>query len=253
MRALIVLVISLGLVACAAERPRAPVEERHGELKRGSSSASKHTVLRGDTLFGIAWRYGMDYRELASINGIASPYTIYPGQQLKLNKPPRKTASTKSSGNTVASKTVTPTPRPVTKKKQTVVKKQTEPVPTWSGKGWRWPTSGKVVREFSAATHKGIDIDGKAGDPVYATGDGRIVYAGNGIVGYGNLLIVKHSEVYLSAYGHNRDLLVTEGDNVKAGQKIAEKGSSATNSVKLHFEIRREGKPVDPRKLLPAR
>ena len=110
-----------------------------------------------------------------------------------------------------------------------------------------------MVRKFSGTVHKGVDIDGRAGDAVQATAAGRVVYAGSGIVGYGKLLIVKHNEVYLSAYGHNRKLLVAEGDNVTAGQKIAEKGSSATNSVKLHFEIRRGGKPVDPLSLLPRR
>ena len=116
---------------------------------------------------------------------------------------------------------------------------------------WKWPTKGKIVRGFSGDVHKGIDIGGKSGDAVTTVAPGRVVYAGAGIVGYGNLLIVKHNEVYLSAYGHNRRLLVGEGDVVKQGQRIAEKGDSATNSVKLHFEIRREGKPVDPRKLLP--
>ena len=108
-----------------------------------------------------------------------------------------------------------------------------------------------TVRRFSPAVHKGIDIDGKAGDPVIAVAAGEVVYAGSGIVGYGKLLIIKHNDVYLSAYAHNQALLVEEGAAVRAGQKIAEKGSSATNSVKLHFEIRREGKPVDPLKLLP--
>jgi lipoprotein NlpD len=110
-----------------------------------------------------------------------------------------------------------------------------------------------VIRGFSGTVHKGIDIDGKAGDPVRAVAPGMVVYSGSGIVGYGNLLIVKHNELYLSAYGHNKRLLVKEGEGVKVGQQIAEKGSSATNTVKLHFEIRREGKPVNPDKLLPGR
>jgi lipoprotein NlpD len=118
---------------------------------------------------------------------------------------------------------------------------------------WRWPAKGKVIRGFSGTVHKGIDIDGKAGDPVRAVAPGMVVYSGSGIVGYGNLLIVKHNELYLSAYGHNKRLLVKEGESVKAGQQIAKKGSSATNTVKLHFEIRREGKPVNPDKLLPGR
>ena len=110
-----------------------------------------------------------------------------------------------------------------------------------------------MVRKYSGTVHKGVDIDGKAGDAVLATATGKVVYAGSGIVGYGKLLIVKHNEVYLSAYGHNRSLKVSEGDRVQAGQQIAEKGSSATNTVKLHFEIRRGGEPIDPLKLLPRR
>ena len=101
--------------------------------------------------------------------------------------------------------------------------------------------------------HKGIDIAGKRGDPIVAVAAGKVVYAGTGIVGFGELLIVKHNEVYLSAYGHNDSLLVAEGQQVRAGQKIAEKGSSGTDKVKLHFEIRREGKPIDPMRILPKR
>ena len=119
--------------------------------------------------------------------------------------------------------------------------------------GWRWPTEGKVLRGYSAAVHKGIDIGGRRGDAIRAVADGTVVYAGTGIVGLGELLIVKHSEVYLSAYAHNQLLLVGEGERVRSGQKIATKGSSGTDSVKLHFEIRREGKPVDPVKILPRR
>ena len=110
-----------------------------------------------------------------------------------------------------------------------------------------------MVRGFSGELHKGIDIAGKSGDPVLAVAGGKVVYAGNGIVGYGNLLIVKHNEAYLSAYGHNRRLRVAEGALVKAGEWIADMGSSATNSVKLHFEIRRDGKPIDPLKILPGK
>ncbi len=119
--------------------------------------------------------------------------------------------------------------------------------------GWRWPSSGRVTRRYSASVHKGIDIGGRRGDPIYAVADGTVVYAGTGIVGFGELLIVKHSEIYLSAYGHNDRLLVKENETVKAGQQIAQKGSSGTDTVKLHFEIRKEGKPVDPLRLLPAR
>jgi lipoprotein NlpD len=118
---------------------------------------------------------------------------------------------------------------------------------------WLWPTGGSVTRGYSESVHKGIDIGGERGDPVVAVAAGKIVYGGTGIVGFGELLIIKHNEEYLSAYGHNERLLVTEGQTVTAGQIIAEKGSSGTDTVKLHFEIRREGKPIDPQRVLPKR
>jgi lipoprotein NlpD len=116
---------------------------------------------------------------------------------------------------------------------------------------WRWPSRGKVIRTFAANVHKGIDIAGKRGDPVTSAAAGKVVYAGAGVTGYGSLIIVKHNDTYLSAYGHNERLLVSEGSVVNAGQQIATMGSSGTNSVKLHFELRRQGKPVDPLTLLP--
>ena len=211
--------------------------------------------MGGDTLFAIAWRYGMDYRKLASINGIGSPYVIYPGQELKLSGAARSKTSSATKPKASSASATSRKTQPVNKASSAPVKKKpSSPTSVAVAPGdWQWPTNGKVVRKFAAAVHKGIDIDGKAGDAVRATASGKVVYAGSGIVGYGNLLIVKHDDVYLSAYGHNRQLLVGEGEWVKVGQRIAEKGSSATNTVKLHFEIRREGKPVDPQKLLPAR
>jgi lipoprotein NlpD len=118
---------------------------------------------------------------------------------------------------------------------------------------WRWPTAGPVIRGYSESVHKGIDIGGARGDAVSAVASGKVVYAGTGIAGFGELLIIKHNDVYLSAYGHNDELLVAEGDTVVAGQAIAQKGSSGTDAVKLHFEIRQEGKPIDPLRLLPGR
>ena len=236
-------VLCLILVACASEAPRAPVEQRQG-VKKAQGNPASHTVVRGDTLYGIAWRYGRDYRELARANGISRPYTIYPGQVLSLERARAGTPS--AAARPVPKTTVTkPSPPRVT---NTVPAPPDRPV-----SDWMWPTRGKIVRKYSANSHNGIDIDGKAGDAVQATAAGRVVYAGSGIVGYGLLVIVKHNETYLSAYGHNQSLLVSEGDTVKAGQRIAEKGNSGTNTVKLHFEIRREGKPVDPQRLLPSR
>jgi lipoprotein NlpD len=266
MRTLGTLVLLALLTACAGDSPRAPVEDRYGEqVGQDELVPDTYKVKRGDTLFAIAWRYGFDFRGLASANSIVEPYTIYPGQTLRL----RETKQVTSAGPPSSQANTAAPPAPATTAQQ-APEKSSSPVssPARSvasaprvaagGSGaavgkWRWPTRGKVVRGFSGTVHKGVDIDGKSGDPVYAVADGNVVYAGSGIVGYGRLLIVKHNDIYLSAYGHNRALLVSEGSRVTAGQKIAEKGSSATNSVKLHFEIRREGRPVDPLALLPPR
>ncbi|AQA19329.1 peptigoglycan-binding protein LysM [Halioglobus japonicus] len=258
------------LTACGGSPP-APVEDRN---RAGSSSGqySGYVVQRGDTLYSIAFRYGLDYRRLAAANGIAVPYTIYPGQRLKLAeadppvaKPaPRKSATTSTatasrsrtpaSPPPVAVATPAPAPKPVTPVSSAPVK--TSPsgsAGTGPVKAWRWPAQGRLVRKYSSTVHKGIDIGGKAGDPVTAAAGGVVVYSGTGIVGLGELLIIKHNEVYLTAYGHNRRLLVAEGDTVRAGQQIAEKGSTGTDTVSLHFEIRKEGKPIDPLRLLPRR
>jgi lipoprotein NlpD len=224
-------------------------------------------VQRGDTLFSIAWRYGLDYRWVAVNNRIPAPYTIYPGQKIYLGQkppPPAKKVATSTSAARPASSTSSKSSGTTTtaaKTTSSTVKPSAPAASKASGSAatnkaitrWRWPSSGRVTRAYSSTVHKGIDIDGKRGDAISAVAAGKVVYAGTGIVGYGELLIVKHNEVYLSAYGHNDRLLVSEGDRVKAGQKIAEKGSSGTDTVKLHFEIRREGKPIDPKNLLPRR
>ncbi len=249
--------LAIVLVACAGEPHRAPVEERTTRGSASKPASGYYSVARGDTLYAIAWRFGYDFRKLAQANSIAAPYTIYPGQRIKLTDRVASTSSQPKSKTKTKSSTSKST---VTKSSSSQTTVKAKPTATDNSKGlvtgklsWRWPTEGKVVRGFSGDVHKGIDIGGKAGDSVMAVAPGRVVYAGSGIVGYGNLLIVKHSEIYLSAYGHNRRLLVAEGDVVKQGQRIAEKGDTATNSVKLHFEIRKEGKPVDPVKLLPRR
>ncbi|MCY4426872.1 MAG: peptidoglycan DD-metalloendopeptidase family protein [Halieaceae bacterium] len=282
------LVLLVVLTGCAGEIARAPVEQRG--VARPSAPVSDtsglrhHVVVKGDTLYSIAWRYGHDFRKLAKANGIASPYIIYPGQKLALTgkpvasiskrQPPASgktsarstSADSTSTASSVAAKPASsvaakpassvaakpassPAAKPASKDKSTA-----RPKPAAVGSvAWLWPTRGKVVKNFLGEKHKGIDISGKSGDAVNAAAHGEVVYAGSGIVGYGNLLIIKHGETYLSAYGYNRRLLVAEGEKVAAGQRIAEKGDSATNEIKLHFEIRREGRPVDPLKLLPKR
>lgn len=254
-RGLIHILFACCLISCSSGY-RAPVEDRNASPK--APAPGVYYVRGGDTLYSISWRYGLDFRSVARTNGVASPYTIFPGQKLYLkSKPPAKVkASTSkySQSKTSSSKSTAYKPPPSTpiQKPVAVSKPKAETAsPGAKVSKWRWPTKGKVTRGYSSTVHKGIDISGKRGDSIYAVAAGRVVYAGTGIVGYGELLIVKHNDIYLSAYGHNQRLLVSEGAQVGAGQKIAEKGSSGTDSVKLHFEIRKEGKPVDPQKLLP--
>ena len=217
-----------------------------------------HTVLIGETLYSIAWRHGLDYKKLASWNNIRPPYTIFAGQRIRLTAPPvtsktyaKKAKSAQTSKKSKAKQTVAKKSTSASSNK--VVKKEKSTTPKNIKHVWNWPTKGKVVSTYStkAGGNKGIDIAGKLGQPVYAASTGKVVYSGNGLLGYGNLIIVKHSEQYLSAYAHNRKLLVKEGGSVKRGQKIAELGKSGTSAPKLHFEIRRNGKPVNPLKYLP--
>jgi lipoprotein NlpD len=258
----VVLLLLSALLGCGSSPP-APVEDRN---RRAAADSRLYTVQRGDTLYSIAFRYGLDYRGVAAANSIPGPYTIFPGQKIYLKEAPvpvatkassSKSSSTPQRASTSAakvSKQPTPTVTKTSPTKSTTVAPAKTPV--YSGRNvsaWRWPTSGSVTRGYSSSVHKGIDIGGKRGDSVVAVAEGKVVYAGTGIVGFGELLIVKHNELYLSAYGHNDRLLVGEGDLVKAGQKIAAKGSTGTDTVKLHFEIRKEGKPVDPQKVLPRR
>ena len=222
-----------------------------------------YTVVRGDTLYAIAFRLGIDFRELAKLNNIKPPYVIRVNQTLKTK--PNKPAASKKRTTKVqnARKSVAQTSKPKTKvTNTTTVTKSSRPKSksnvvsasqAQSTGRWRWPSSGLVVRSFSTNLHKGVDIAGRRGEPVTAAAGGKVVYAGTGVTGYGALLIIKHNETYLSAYGHNERLLVEEGSDVKAGQRIATMGSSGTDSVKLHFEIRRRGQPIDPLTLLPKR
>ena len=264
-RVLVCLLLVLLLPGCGS-KPRAPVEDRNARAAAGSTL---YVVQRGDTLYSIAFRYGMDYRKMAAANQIPAPYTIYPGQKLYLKEAavvPGSTARPPAAASSPVAQSPAPkkpapsgsaTTAAVTKPSSppaTVAPPKTEAAPVSTAvNAWRWPTGGPVVRGYSSSVHKGIDIAGSRGDPIYAVANGTVVYAGTGIVGMGELLIVKHNEVYLSAYAHNDRLLVGEGERVRAGQKIATKGNSGTDEVKLHFEIRKAGKPVDPARLLPRR
>lgn len=253
-RKLIFVVLPL-LHGCISGPNYAPVIERK---ERAQTVPKVHIVKPGDTLYSIAWYYNTEVNRLAHANNLTSPYLIFPGQKiaLKQRSAPVKNAGSKlpAKGSNMLNKS----------KKQSTNSDKLTPAkakPQKTGKTsrpnqivqWQWPARGELARAFSVTggVHKGIDIKGKLGEPVHAASSGRVVYAGSGLVGYGKLLIIKHNEYYLSAYGHNRKLLVAEGESVKGGQRIAEIGDTGTDKVKLHFEIRRNGKPVDPLKLLP--
>jgi len=236
------LMLFLILSACGGSRIYVPGS---GASAQGARSAGTHVVQRGETLYAIAFRYGLDYKGLAAANRIRAPYTIFVNQRIKLTTttaPASKKATPKRQGN-------------VRKTKAKVAVKSSPTRSQASSLRWRWPVAGQVVNAFSLTgkVNKGVDIGGKLGESVYAAADGVVVYAGGGLRGYGKLVIVKHSDRFLSAYGHNRAILVREGEKVKGGQVVAEIGSSSSNQEMLHFEIRRNGKPEDPLLYLPGR
>ena len=247
-------VISLTIILCACGpsryEPLRNVYRSPAPVVQGS-----HTVKPGETLYSIAWRYNRDHEELARNNGISAPYRIYPGQEISLESAPiarvnqHQTVAKRSTSNQT---TRYKKPQTNTKPVQEKVANQRHNKVDMS---WSWPTKGPVIETFSlqGKVNKGIDLAGSKGEPVFAAADGKVVYSGTGLVGYGNLIIIKHNDSYLSAYAHNSRLLLKEGEKAKAGQKIAEIGSTGTNRDKLHFEIRRDGKPVNPITYLPKR
>lgn len=198
--------------------------------------ADTHTVREGETLYSIAFRYNLDQGDLAAWNKLGSGRLIYPGQKLRLTRPAGGGASRPASGRPAKSAAVKPAPH--------------TPVGDW-----RWPVDGPVIEAFSASprTQSGMQIGGKRGQSIRASSGGQIVYAGSGLKSYGQLIIIKHNPSYLSAYGHNQELLVREGDQVNGGQQIARMGEGPGRKPLLHFEIRRDGKPVNPLAFLPRR
>ncbi|MEQ7917764.1 peptidoglycan DD-metalloendopeptidase family protein [Xanthomonas sp. WHRI 1810A] len=266
--------LSVLLVGCSST-PTGGVRvvDRNGKPvapQRQPVTTGQYVVKRGDTLFSIAFRYGWDWKALAARNSIPEPFTIHVGQTIRFDGRSNASSGSVASAPAVVPQTTTrSSTSPSGSVKTTVISRPvgvapvvaTTPATTpvvagvKSASGWAWPTNGIVIARFSSngSLNKGIDIAGDLGQPVLAASDGSVVYAGSGLRGYGELIIIKHSDTYVSAYGHNRRLLVREGQQVKVGQTIAEMGSTGTDRVKLHFEIRRQGKPVDPVEFLPRR
>lgn len=211
-----------------------------------------HVVLRGDTLSAIAFRYGLDYRSIARWNRLRHPYVIHPGQRLALQGPSAAPvlAQGGKAGAGMAGVGAGSAAGAVPARRGSGGDAASAPV---TSKGWTWPAKGRLLRGFGKGDRGGIDIAGRRGQPVVAAKEGRVVYAGSGLAGYGRLVIVKHGERLLTAYAHNDRVLVEEGQTVRAGQKIAEMGSTGAERVKLHFEVRRDGKPLNPLRYLPRR
>ncbi|NVK22073.1 MAG: peptidoglycan DD-metalloendopeptidase family protein [Kangiellaceae bacterium] len=325
---LVLIVFVVYLQQGCGNKRLAPVEERDATGQKAVSSSfypptevdnsqQYYRVRKGDTLYSIAFRYGVDFKTLAKVNHIDNNYTIHPGQRINLQKAretagsnddstvnPQVAKNTSDPSNTTTNTNNTSTQRPtkptevkrqaatkpvtqtanktnVTKPTVTAKpvdkkavnnaanndsqpsKKQTQPIQTVANtslgnqavKYWMWPAMGQIITRFSGAAKKakGIDIAGNLGDPVRAAAAGRVVYAGRGLRGYGNLVIIKHNNDFISAYAHNKKLLVKENEIIKAGQKIAEIGNTDSDIPKLHFEIRYRGKPTDPMRYLPKR
>jgi lipoprotein NlpD len=232
-----------------------------------SGKPGYYSVKPGDTLIRIGLDHGQSARDIARWSGVDNPNRIEIGQVLRV-LPPEASSSSASTGVVTRPVTqgnvapVTPAAPGAEKHASSApasASSAAAPAAAASGAladeeiGWIWPTNGVVLAGFDEVKNKGIDIGGTAGDPVLAAADGRVVYVGAGLRGYGNLIILKHNNMYLTAYAHNQTLLIKEDQSVRKGQKIAEMGNSDADRVKLHFEVRRQGKPVDPAKYLPAR
>ncbi len=224
-----------------------------------------HQVRKGDTLYSISWHYSQDYRQIAKWNGLGSPYMINEGQWLRVAPPGpeaglvppvyAKAAAKPQAKKPEKNNAISPAKKTV--KQPAMVAKYTPKsslLPSSSAAiDWRWPLKGKLIGKFNANKpgQQGVDISAAAGTLVRAAAGGKVVYSGNGLRGYGNLIIIKHNDKYLSAYAHNKSILVKEGVMVKMGQEIARIGATESQKIKLHFQVRVDGKPVDPLRYLP--
>lgn len=286
-------VLAVTLAGCAVPPHRAPVEERAvGGRSSSSTSATTgasatpaeavkplpgienlgkpghYQVKPGDTLIRIALDNGQSWRDIAKWNGMDNPNLIEVGQVLRVVPPgvdPTAVTTRPLAQSRVESRPLDgKTPPPVVASTPAASGASAPVIPPVASApvlplkddddiSWGWPAGGSVAAGFDEVRNKGLAFSGKVGDPVFAAADGRVMYAGAGLRGYGNMIIIKHSTNYLTAYAHNQTLLVKEDQVVRKGQKIAEMGSSDADQVRLHFEVRKQGKPIDPAKLLPAR
>jgi len=267
----IMILFIMVLAACAQRHAPAPVDSVYRgktihDFEPGSLKRTTYKVVKGDTLYSIAFRAGVDFKQLAQINSIKAPYAIYPGQLIRIQSSYKSNSSNKIQKTYKKNTQVTQKTLDNKKRQEYVVVEGKQNVTTNSStksnnldlfdrSNWKWPARGKVIERFSYKElgNKGLDITGKKGDPVFAANSGKVVYAGNALRGYGNLIIIKHSDDYLSAYAHNQVIRVKEKDWVKVGQHIADMGDTDTDKVKLHFEIRFKGNTVNPEKFLPKR
>lgn len=242
---------------------RAPVEDRGvdgaligvPEALPGAENAGRpgyYTVRPGDTIFRIATEFNQPWRDIVSWNQLDDANVIEVGQVLRVI-PPTPMASVPVATADAGKAAGTPAPAAAPASARPAPTPTPPPSAGADNVQFIWPAQGEIVARFNEETNKGLGIAGKAGDPVLSAADGRVVYSGAGLRGYGNLVIVKHNDTFLTAYAHNQKLLVKEDQSVKKGQKIAEMGNTDADRVKLHFEIRRSGKPVDPARYLPAR
>ncbi len=264
----VLLPLFLLLQACAPPTPAPVISREAGAQRQYSSYAPRisyapktarpgyYRIRRGDTIYSIAWRYGFDFREFASWNNIRYPYRIHEGQYLSIQRP----VTTRPAQGVVQTKPAkSSTPQVVTASSRKKTPKVSKVVTKGTYENlklrWQWPTQGRVKAKFKRGdqSHKGVILSGQLGQGIKAAEAGTVVYSGSGLIGYGKLIIIKHNKNYLSAYGHNRKLMVKEGDRVKKGTHIADMGKNGSGNTVLHFEIRRNGIPVDPLPLLPRR
>ncbi len=249
--------IGAALMAACTTNTRAPVVDLAGGADVGAASVpsgqATYVVRPGDTLYSIARQHQVSWEDVARWNNIHDPSQLRVGTTLRVGTGDASTVAQASGAQVQPIASTNVESRPLDGAAATPGSSQRPTPDTTSGINWAWPASGEVIDGFNESLNKGIDIQGEVGDPVMATADGVVVYAGSGLRGYGNLLIVRHDSTFLSAYAHNSRLLVAEGDKVSRGQTIAELGQSDAPSPRLHFEIRRGGTPEDPMRFLPPR